>query len=799
MVITIQLTSLEGQSTSPVNFEGAQTSPVRLSPDGTRLFAVNTAHNALSVFDVSTPTAPVWIAEIPVGLEPVSVNPRTNDEAWVVNQLSDSVSIVSVSRGIVTATLRAGDEPMDVVFAGPDHAYVSASRDNAVVVFDAETKIFIDVLPLFGGNPRALAVSRDGTRVYAAFALAGNGTTVIPDLLAPPPPPPTNPNLPPAPQVAKIISADDPIWWPLVTYAMPQNGVAVITADASPNVGGYYRGVGTVNLGVAVNPVNGDIWVTNTHARNLVTFEPNLRGHWVDNRVTRINWATSQVTPFDLNPDIDYTILPNPAALASALAQPTALTFEPFGRFMYVAAYGTDRIARVDVRGNVLSFIEVSPASGSGPNADPANKRGPRGLALRPDGRTLYALNRISNTISVIDTVRSEVVREVPVGTDNTPDAIRLGRGFLYDAKLSGNGTGSCASCHIDGDMDMLAWDLGDPGGEMASFEEGGRTFVVHPMKGPMTTQSLRGLAGTGRLHWRGDRATLLDFNPAFSGLMGGLQLADSDMLAFAVFVQTMLYQPNPYQRLDRSLPPAIGVGDPAAGRQAFLADPLTPPGVTCASCHAANPGPGTNALMSPDSGTVIRPVPMKTPHLRNMYQKLLFSGDRRRTIAGFGMHHDGHVFDFAHFFRAPGFGNYSLQQKIDIGAYLRTFDTGTAPAVGYTVTLSRINVDTPSPLAEWSLLEQQSALRNIDVVAHGTINGQVNTLLYRPFFNDYAGGGVPRLILTREVLRTLIQRGDTITLIGVPPREGLNPQFAESARALTSRSPERRSANRGH
>ena len=76
-----------------VNYEGKQTSPIRLSPDGTRLFAVNTPDNRLSVFDISNPSNPILIAEIPVGLEPVSVNPRDNDEAWVVNEVSDSVSI----------------------------------------------------------------------------------------------------------------------------------------------------------------------------------------------------------------------------------------------------------------------------------------------------------------------------------------------------------------------------------------------------------------------------------------------------------------------------------------------------------------------------------------------------------------------------------------------------------------------------------------------------------------------------------------------------------------------------------
>src|SRR5258707_4178481 len=97
--------------------------PLRVSADGTRLFAVNTADARLSVFDVSQPSNPGLIAELPVGVEPVSVNPRDNDEAWVVNEVSDSVSIVSVSQRIVTDTLYVKDEPADVVF-GSGKAFV---------------------------------------------------------------------------------------------------------------------------------------------------------------------------------------------------------------------------------------------------------------------------------------------------------------------------------------------------------------------------------------------------------------------------------------------------------------------------------------------------------------------------------------------------------------------------------------------------------------------------------------------------------------------------------------------------
>ncbi len=97
-------------ATAFVNFEARQTNPVRLSPNRQLLFAVNSADARLSVFNV-TQTPPLLVKEIPVGIEPVSVNARTNDEVWVVNELSDSVSIVSVSRGIVIDTINVKDEP----------------------------------------------------------------------------------------------------------------------------------------------------------------------------------------------------------------------------------------------------------------------------------------------------------------------------------------------------------------------------------------------------------------------------------------------------------------------------------------------------------------------------------------------------------------------------------------------------------------------------------------------------------------------------------------------------------------
>jgi YVTN family beta-propeller protein len=753
------------------NFEPAQTNPIRLSADGSNLFAVNSANNTLSVFDVSQPDNPNLIEEIPVGVGPVSANPRTQDEVWVVNQVSNSVSVVSISQGIVTDTIAtgAGTEPMDVVFAGSNQAaYVSCSRSNTIAVFDSNSHALISTLPVFGDSPRALAVSQDGNTVYAAFALSGNATTIIPPSLAPPQPPPTNKKLPKPPQVALIVAANDPNWTQYITFKMPDNDVVAIQAGPSPTVAGYYSGVGTINLGMAVNPSTGDLFVANTDALNLTFFVPNLRGHWINSRITRIQTGSGQVTPFDLNPNINYSILPNPAALSTALSQPTNVIFDPSGNFMYVASFGTDRVAQVDTNGNVLSFVEVSLPSGSGPNADPKNKRGPRGLAYNAGAQILYSLNLISNTISVIDTSQMSETNEVAVGNDPTPQNVKQGRGFLYDAKLSGNGTGSCSSCHVDGEMDHLAWNLGDPGGNMTQVNQNGHTFTFHPMKGPMTTQTLRGLESLSPYHWRGDQANFPAFNGTFNNLMGGSQLSNPDMTTYTTFVNSIMFLPNPNQNLDRSLPKSLAGGNPVNGQSVFLNVRDTGPGFTCNACHQSTPGPGTNRLLT----NLVPPQTLKIPHLRNIYQKQLYTRHNSASIDGFGFGHDGSFSSQADFLAQSVFSHYSSQQKTDMSAFVLCFDTGTAPAVGFAITLTSANVNDQTEQDYWATLQSQAG-SNVDLIMRGTIQGQVIGLLYDPNDGNYKDGHHHGNRYSQDDLQNFIEQGDTMTFMGVYPGTG--------------------------
>jgi YVTN family beta-propeller protein len=768
-----------------VNFEGKQTSPIRLSPDGSRLFAVNTPDARLSVFDVSHPLSPILIAEIPVGLEPVSVNPLNADEAWVVNEVSDSVSLVSVSRNVVTGTLHVHDEPGDVVF-GNGRAFISGGRKNQIVVVDLASHVILTNLTVQGQDPRALAVSPDGSKVYAAFALAGNGTTIVPASQAPAQPSPTNPALPSPPQVGLIVDASDPTWSggsnPVIKYSMPDHDVVEIDT-ATLAVTRYFSHVGTVNLGLAVQPVTGDIWVANTEARNLIAFEPALRGRFAFNRVSRIDVTTGQVTHFDLNPNFTYANFPNLVELSNALAQPSALAFGLSGSNFYLTAFGTDRLARLNSSGEVLDRIELNPeAAGSG--SSPRTKRGPRGLALSP-GKAVYVLNRISNTISIVDPSKNAVVREIPTGSqDPTPEVIRQGRGFLYDAKLSGSGTVSCSTCHVDAEMDLLAWDLGDPAGEMVTnsitlapgFPSAASAY--HPMKGPMTTQTLRGLKGLDPLHWRGDRTNFLHFSAAFDTILGGPALSGEDMLAYRAFINTIQFQPNPNQNLDRTFPTAFptrnGVGNAEAGRLTYINEAYQPTlNLRCNTCHALPTG---TARVIVGAAALEESQDFKVPQLRSIYQKLNVDfAAGAQSLGGFGLIHDGIDPDLFTFLSRDVFGVFANDtvRKRNLDAFVQCFDTGTAPAVGYTRSVSLANVGASEVTQDWDLLESQVAATNIDLIVKGTIDGRSHGLIYDPASNLYRADQSSLGPFTREELVAKVQAGDVLNLMGVAPGTG--------------------------
>ena len=74
-----------------------------------------------------------------VGLKPVAIAVPNNNEVWVVNHLSDSVSVVELSpEPRVVKTILVGDEPRDIIFAGPEkqYAFITTARRGQNIPHD---------------------------------------------------------------------------------------------------------------------------------------------------------------------------------------------------------------------------------------------------------------------------------------------------------------------------------------------------------------------------------------------------------------------------------------------------------------------------------------------------------------------------------------------------------------------------------------------------------------------------------------------------------------------------------------
>ncbi|HVK69817.1 MAG TPA: beta-propeller fold lactonase family protein [Polyangium sp.] len=815
-------------------FESGQVRPLALSTDGKHLFAVNTPDGRLEIFRVKT-NGLSHVGSVPVGLEPVAVAARNDGEVWVVNHLSDSISVVDVSvpaHGRVVRTLLVGDEPRDIVFGGPNRrrafittAHRGQNRPNDpqfttpgvgradVWVFDANALgaplggTPLTIVTLFSDTPRALAVSPDGSKVYAAAFHSGNRTTVVSDLLVPDggeaaggvAAPNTNFEGNPQPESSIIVKYNGAHWVDSIgrtwddemRFSLPDEDVFVIDATANPpaqkaGASGFYTGVGTILYNMIVNPVNGKVYVTNTDAQNDKRFEgpgifagETLRGHLHESRITVL--GPGSVAPRHLNKHIDYATccapLPNTENERS-LALPQGMAITSNGATLYVAALGSNKIGIFNT-----AALENDTFSPSATDHIPVSGGGPTGIVLDQARSRLYALTSLDNAISIIDTTARVETAHVPMHNPEPP-SITHGRKFLYDAKLSSShGDSSCASCHVFGDLDSLAWDLGNP--DAVTLTNPGPFLVedpgtpdYRPLKGPMTTQSLRGMANHGPMHWRGDRtggndapsiqpdsgifdevAAFKKFNPAFVELLGRhTELAEVDMEAFTDFVLRITYPPNPIRNLDNSLTP-----DQQAGK-AFFTGPMSDVTHTCEGCHTldttGNPeseAPGFFGTMglSTFEGT---PQTMKVPHFRNLYQKVGmfgmaeapgiepgdngFMGDQ---VRGFGYLHDGMIdtiFRFMHFgfgeseFNPEGFpvGPSGQLLRRQVESFLLAFDTNMAPIVGQQATLNQTS--NAAVHTRINLLRSRAEAGECDLVVKGYLLGSELGYLY-------AGGGL--------------------------------------------------------
>ncbi len=770
-----------------VNWESPHVTPLALSADGGRLVAVNTADHRLEVFAIGGDRLPTWQRSIPVGLDPVSVRLRSNTEAWVVNHVSDSISVVDIASGQLLRTLDTGDEPADVVFAGtPQRAFVSISQRNQLQVFDpANPGAAPQTLSLDGEEPRSLAVSPDGTRVYVGFFESGNGTTSVrlQDVNNPAGPyggvnPPPNqgnqfspaivPTLPAPPDVAQIVRKDSAgawrdvngrDWSGFVTWNTADNDVAIVNANSLAV--SYAQRILTLVSALGVGS-DGRLAAIGTEAKNEIRFEPNVKSIFVRSQIASFAAATpGTVVIADLNPHLDYSVRSVAQSVRDqALGDPRGVALHPSNGEIYVAGMGSDNVVVSNVTGTRLGRIEVG--------------AGPTGLALSTDAARLYVLSKFAGSISTIDVAaRSELGRLSFF--DPTPLAVKEGRPLLYDTHAtSGLGQVSCASCHADARSDGLAWDLGDPAGELKAINQpcrpGGICDEWHPMKGPLQTQSLQGIVGNGAMHWRGDKENVADFAAAFVGLQGDdAEPSAAEMQKLENFIASIDYGPNPNRNPDGSLITAMpvtgGIGNPVTGLDHFLNLPTLAGGFPCADCHALPTG--TDGEI--DAAAVIV-QPTKNAQLRGVWERTGMSFASQNNLRGFGYMSDGRLDSLAARINGPfnwGPPQQAPQRRRDVEAFLLSFETETPAAIGRSVTFIGSNNNNATSLALLTSLISQADTGRIALVARRYAAGVARGAVYATsavWLTDRENQPT-----TADALRTSATAAAPVSFIAVP------------------------------
>ncbi len=758
-----------------VNWETPHVHPITMTPDGGRLLAVNLGDARLEVFTLAS-GSPRWVGSVAVGIDPASVRARTTTEAWVVNTISDTISIVDLSTMRVVRTIATQDEPRDVVFAG-GRAFVTCALPGVVQVYDLSNLAAAPTnVSLLMEDPRALAVSTDGTTVYAASFTSGNRSTILgggssaaggmrlafpPNVVSDPagpyggvnPPPnsgasfnpPINPGIGTPPRVGLIVKKnaagrwmDDnngdwtnlvsgpqaalsgrPIGWDIYDHDLAAINVGTLSVS-------YATGLMNIGMAMGVNPATGAITVVGTDATNEIRFEPNINGTFVRVKMASVSANNlGQKTIVDLNPHLTYTTptLASQSERDRAIGDPRGIVWNAAGTKAYVSGMGSNNVVVINASGARAGLSETIEVG-----------EGPTGMALDEARSQLYVLNKFAGSITVVNTTTETVTRTVGF-FDPTPSAIKVGRKHLYDThKNSGLGQVACASCHVDGKMDKLAWDLGDPSGGMQSLVDlnlgfnfpglspgsANPTFQpFSPMKGPMTTQTMQDIIGKEPHHWRGDRFGIEAFAPAFMGLQGDdTTLTATEMQEFEDFLATIHFPPNPYRNLDNSLPTNLPLpGHYRTGRFGAAGTPL-PNGnavqglaiyrparrldanaFACVTCHTLPTGAGPDYALV---GTTLQPIPpgplgqrhlavvsvdgstnitMKIPQTRNVPQKSGFNATQVFNTSGFGFLHDGSVDSIERFVGEPVFTVASDQEVANLTAFMLAFSGSDLPA----------------------------------------------------------------------------------------------------------------------
>jgi hypothetical protein len=685
-----------------VNLNVAPVRPMALTADQLNLYAVNTNASLVQHY-ANLNGQPTDTFRVPWGPVSIAIWPDFSEaELLVVCRGTHVLARLDRITGETLSTLDLPFEPADIaVDHTRDRAFVACSGDDSVVEIDLLAGTIVETYDIPGKHPFFLSFDASGTNVLVAPMFSGNNSIA---------------HRTGAAQVG-FLGIIDLETSQFVLEGLPDEDLFRIDPLAG-TVEAVLKDVGTVLFAHGVNPVTGDLWQLNTDANNKdpnAVGEPAINGFAVANRlsITQLPNPGDPINEIHTVIDLDDTD-PNTSGVqydpAQSVGQPYSLEFDASGNAL-ITGLLTDNVTGLDSAGNFITEFDLE---------DGAIPR----QTLLWGNSSVFVYCWGTSSIEMWDLGGGGWTRLaiLTVGHDPAPELVQEGRKVFYDASHSLNNNQSCASCHIDGRTDMIVWDLSD---------------LPRDDKGPMVTQTLASTVKTGPFHWRGERPTLLDFNGAFEGLLGGAKLDETpggEFDQFQAFVFSMHATANPNADRRRILsdatttpPPIAGFpeGSPVRGQDLFIDVPTD--GQSCAFCHTL-PTSSSDDIV-PDSAGDQRPqrTSLDVTHFFEMWRKeqptagVLFVNQVELPfpLTGAGLAHGGTIngiFDFVNFF------NITNQEVMDIFTFCNAIDQGLAPMVHEAEYLDASTVDVAVHELTRFFLPQAEA-RNIDLAAYGTFD----------------------------------------------------------------------------
>ncbi len=583
-----------------------------LSSDGNTLYVIGQESNQVLVVN---PLSGQVEERIDVGLRPhtIALSPD-NQTGYVSNQWADDIYQIDLNTRAVTDTIVGGSGPAGMAVS-PDgeYLYVVNSYSSDISIFDLENHKEKRRLKA-GNNPVSAAFAPDGSQLY----VSSRRTIPIPF------------NTSPKTEMTVTETRNQRV----SERRMWENAYIMENVTVTPS--------GDMAISTLIRP------------KNLIPAIQVERGWMMTHGIGIIERKE--------NGRMVQLLLDEPN---SYYADPFDVVVSPDGKRAYVSHSAVDIITVIDLD-EVRKLIEESTdeqlktyANHLGISSRYVIGRietgaNPKGMAISPDGVSLYVAERLEDKIGVINTQNLARERSIDLGGPKRLTVERFGRQILSNASHTFQNQYACYTCHPDVHEDGLTYNM--------AGKEMGRNLA--------NVQTLRDIGDIPPYKWNGKNQTIYKQDGMrFSTVLTRTE-AFSHKELDALVAYIVIGNPNPPNlRFNAN---GHLTASQQRGREIFYRDfdnygDEIPASNRCYTCH---PPPNFTNLQMTDVGTLSDtddPMLFDVPQLNNVYESAPYLHDgKSATLEELWTKYNDHD--------QHGVGNDMTKDQLnDLVAYLKS------------------------------------------------------------------------------------------------------------------------------